>query len=76
MSDKERQKRTLTNLYNQRPDWLDNAHKRLDATVFAAYGWPPDLADDEILARLLALSLARAEAQSIAASHPPKEHQS
>jgi hypothetical protein len=33
-------KRTLTNLYNQRPTWLANAHADLDAAVFAAYGWP------------------------------------
>ena len=26
-------KRTLTNLYNARPSWLDNAHKELDAAV-------------------------------------------
>ncbi|MGB5048759.1 MAG: DNA methyltransferase, partial [Caldilineaceae bacterium] len=31
-------KRTLTNLYNQRPTWLDLLHKRLDAAVSAAYG--------------------------------------
>jgi hypothetical protein len=28
--------------------------------VFAAYGWPADLADEEVLGRLLALNLARA----------------
>jgi len=28
--------------------------------VLAAYGWPADIADEEILARLLALNLARA----------------
>jgi hypothetical protein len=28
--------------------------------VFAAYGWPEDLADVEMLARLLALNLAGA----------------
>jgi hypothetical protein len=55
--------RTLTNLYNRRPDWLDLAHRRLDAAVFAAYGWPPDLSDEEILARLLALNLERAAGQ-------------
>ena len=60
LPDKELQKRTLTNLYNARPDWLAAAHRRLDAAVFAAYGWPEDLADEEILARLLALNLARA----------------
>ena len=32
-------KRTLTNLYNERPAWLDLAHKKLDAAVAAAYGW-------------------------------------
>lgn len=52
-------RRTLTNLYNQRPTWLDQAHRRLDESVFAAYGWPPDLSDDEILERLLALNLRR-----------------
>ncbi len=34
--------RTLTNLYNQRPAWLDHAHRRLDAAVAAAYGWRED----------------------------------
>ena len=57
----ELKKRTLTNLYNQRPTWLDLAHRRLDAAVAAAYGWPADLADDDILARLLALNLERAK---------------
>jgi type II restriction/modification system DNA methylase subunit YeeA len=60
LPEKELQKRTLTNLYNARPDWLDAAHSRLDAAVFAAYGWPEDLADEEMLAQLLALNLARA----------------
>ena len=45
-------KRTLTNLYNERPAWLANAHKRLDGTVFAAYGWPADLSDDAPIALL------------------------
>jgi type II restriction/modification system DNA methylase subunit YeeA len=61
--DAELKQRTLTNLYNKRPDWLDLAHKQLDAAVFDAYGWPHDLTDDEILARLLALNLERAAAQ-------------
>jgi hypothetical protein len=52
-------KRTLTNLYNERPTWLDLAHKRLDEAVFAAYGWPANLSDDDLLARLLALNLER-----------------
>ena len=60
-SEAELKKRTLTNLYNQRPTWLALAHAKLDAAVFAAYGWPADLADDEILARLLALNAAGAD---------------
>ena len=52
-------KRTLTNLYNQRPTWLANAHDDLDRAVLAAYGWPTDLPDEGILERLLALNLAR-----------------
>jgi hypothetical protein len=31
-------KRTLTNLYNQRPTWLGLAPKKLDEAVFAARG--------------------------------------
>jgi hypothetical protein len=54
----------LTNLYNRRSDWLTEAHRRLDAAVFDAYGWPHDLSDDEILARLLPLNLERAAVQS------------
>ncbi|HNX50285.1 MAG TPA: hypothetical protein PLS53_17530 [Thermoanaerobaculaceae bacterium] len=52
--------RTLTNLYNQRPTWLRQAHERLDAAVFAAYGWDPVMSDDALLESLLALNLARA----------------
>ena len=63
--------RTLTNLYNKRPAWLDDAHRRLDEAVFAAYGWPADLPTQEILARLLALNHQRAAAQ---ASNPPSRN--
>ena len=55
-------KRTLTNLYNQRPTWLANAHADLDAAVAAAYGWPADIATDDALAALLALNGTRAAA--------------
>lgn len=58
-------KRTLTNLYNQRPTWLASAHATLDAAVAAAYGradWMPEMPDDENLRRLLALNRARAGA--------------
>ncbi|HEV2303436.1 MAG TPA: DNA methyltransferase [Stellaceae bacterium] len=53
-------KRTLTNLYNERPAWLDNAHRDLDAAVAAAYGWPADISEEDMLSRLLALNLERA----------------
>ena len=56
----ELKKRTLTNLYNQRPAWLVNAHRTLDEAVAAAYGWPADLSDEEVLRRLLALNRERA----------------
>ena len=55
----ELKKRTLTNLYNQRPAWLDHAHHALDEAVAAAYGWPADSNDDEVLRRLLALNRER-----------------
>jgi hypothetical protein len=60
-------KRTLTNLYNQRPTWLVQAHGALDTAVAAAYGWTdytPGMPDDEILRRLLALNRSRAQTAS------------
>jgi type I restriction-modification system DNA methylase subunit len=61
-SEKELNRRTLTNLHNQRPTWLDLAHQKLDRAVFDAYGWPHDLTDERILEHLLALNLQRAHA--------------
>lgn len=55
----ELRRRTLTNLYNARPTWLDMAHKKLDAAVADAYGWPSDLSDEEILKRLFDLNQER-----------------
>ena len=52
--------RTLTNLYNARPQWLADAHATLDAAVATAYGWPTDISDDDALAELLALNLRMA----------------
>jgi hypothetical protein len=54
--------RTLTKLYNERPQWLDDLHKTLDAAVARAYGWPEDISDDDALARLFALNQERAAA--------------
>lgn len=70
-SAKELSKRTLTNLYNARPAWLDNAHKALDEAVAEAYGWGHDwragiLTEDEILGRLFRLNQERASASAIA----------
>ena len=60
-------KRTLTNLYNQRPAWLVNAHAALNRAVRAAYGWddpdPAAVEEDAILGRLLTLNLERAAAE-------------
>jgi type II restriction/modification system DNA methylase subunit YeeA len=61
--DDELKKRTLTNLYNQRPEWLANVHRALDEAVFTAYGWPSNLTTQQILARLLALNQERAAVQ-------------
>ena len=50
---------TLTNLHNERPAWLANAHATLDAAVASVYGWPADIPEDEVLANLLELNLQR-----------------
>ena len=49
-------KRTLTNLYNARPQWLADTHDALDAAVAAAYGWSADISDGDALRELLALN--------------------
>ncbi len=55
----ELKKRTLTNLYNARPAWLDHLHRDLDTAVAAAYGWDWPLSDDDILKRLFELNQIR-----------------
>ena len=62
-AEQELKRRTLTNLYNQRPTWLDLAHRTLDKAVLDAYGWPHELSDEEILSRLLALNLERSDTE-------------
>ena len=54
---KKLKKRTLTNLYNARPQWLADAHASLDAAVAAAYGWPADISYDDALRELLTRNL-------------------
>ncbi|WP_200952969.1 MULTISPECIES: class I SAM-dependent DNA methyltransferase [unclassified Rhizobacter] len=59
--------RTLTKLYNQMPMWLVQAHQALDVAVAVAYGWndySPKMPDEEILRRLLAENLQRAQRQA------------
>ena len=63
-------KRTLTNLYNERPAWLANVHRELDAAVAKAYGWADyteDMSDEEILGRLLKLNLERSNRTGVRA---------
>jgi hypothetical protein len=67
--------RTLTKLYNERPAWLDAAHRNLDAAVAAAYGWPADLTDEQVLERLLALNQERAGAEARAMKTPKPKAQ-
>jgi len=55
--------RTLTNLYNDRPKWLADAHTALDAAVAAAYGWDASISEDEALTNLLVMN-AGAESQN------------
>jgi type II restriction/modification system DNA methylase subunit YeeA len=66
-SAKKLKERTLTKLYNERPTWLDLAHKKLDQAVAAAYDFPADLTDEQILERLLKLNLERAAEEAKAA---------
>ena len=51
-------KRTLTRLYNARPQWLADAHANFDAAVASAYGWRKNISDDDALRELLALNMA------------------
>ena len=62
-------KRTLTALYNHPPQWLTDLHASLDATVLAAYKWPANISDEEVMTRLLALNKERGERQM----HPRKK---
>ena len=65
--------RTLTNLYNARPQWLADAHRDLDAAVAAAYGWAADISEEDALAKLLELNLAREAADKPKAEQSSEE---
>ena len=58
--EKELKRRTLTNLYNVRPQWLTDAHTALDAAVAAAYGWRSGISKDHALRELLLLNTGSA----------------
>ncbi|MCY3959935.1 MAG: class I SAM-dependent DNA methyltransferase, partial [Chloroflexi bacterium] len=53
---RELRRRTLTNLYNERPQWLVDAHAALDSAVAVAYGWDTEIAEDDALRKLLELN--------------------
>lgn len=38
---------------------MKHLHEQIDAAVFDAYGWPRDLSDEEVLARLIELNKER-----------------
>jgi type II restriction/modification system DNA methylase subunit YeeA len=66
----ELKKRTLTNLYNDNPTWLQHAHRALDIAVAAAYGWNWPLTDEEILSGLFRLNQQRARPLDV---RPPSQ---
>jgi type II restriction/modification system DNA methylase subunit YeeA len=68
-------RRTLTNLYNERPTWLENLHETLDRVVFAAYGLTYPLSKDEIIRHLLELNGERAagHVRVLSSDLPPKK---
>ena len=59
---KELKARTLTNLYNVRPQWLADTHAALDAAVAAAYEWDARISEEELLAKLLMLNEKHSQA--------------
>lgn len=52
-------RRTLTNLYNERPWWLVDAHRALDAAVAKPYCWTADISETSALRELLELNSTR-----------------
>lgn len=72
-SAEELKKRTLTNLYNENPTWLQDAHRELDHAVLEAYGWPTNVSDTGILARLFKLNANRFEQQEMPLKFEPEQ---
>ena len=73
MSANSLKRRTLTSPYNERPAWLDNAHRELNAAVAAAYGWPADIAEEEALARTEAPSMIHGSSSHASEIRPCSE---
>ncbi len=67
---KELKTRTLTNLYNGRPQWLADAHAALDAAVAAAYGWDEGMTDEDALRELMARNLSGHQSSAQARHYP------
>jgi type II restriction/modification system DNA methylase subunit YeeA len=59
-------RRTLTDLYNEAPDWLAEAHRALDEAVAAAYGWAATITAEDALRNLLDLNLSRSSSADAA----------
>ena len=58
---RELKKRTLTNLYNTRPQWLSDAHTTLDAAVARAYEWDENISEEDAIGELLKLNQERSQ---------------
>ena len=60
----EMERRTLANLYAEKPAWLKNAHREIDDAVMAAYGWPGDMSEHEIIGRLIDMNIQRSSSSA------------
>ena len=56
---KELGRRTLTNLYNEGPQWLVDVHAELDSAVAAAYEWETGISDSEALQESMKINMQR-----------------
>lgn len=51
--------RTLTDLYNENPPWLQDDHEALNQAVAAAYGWTWPMSDEDIIKNLFDMNAVR-----------------